>query len=134
MSTRLTSRYELIGLSPDDFRAVAAMQLPEVTTSAGQKLTFSSDDIAWAQPLNAKMNEAIALVNSGSTHSLRRALDLLLSIFPIAPEYEMIPMAIGSTYAILGDKPKAREFLEKARAINPDNPHIKSNLEALATM
>lgn len=46
----------------------------------------------------------------------------------------MISMAIGSTYAMVGDKLKAREFLEKARDINPENAHVKQNLEVLDRM
>jgi tetratricopeptide (TPR) repeat protein len=74
------------------------------------------------------------LANNGSQELLLKALELLFSILPVAPRYEMISMAIGSTYAMVGDKLKAREFLEKARDINPENAHVKQNLEVLDRM
>jgi hypothetical protein len=55
---RLNARHELIGLSPSDFCAVTAMQQPQITMPSGQRINLTTDDIAWAKPLNAKMKRS----------------------------------------------------------------------------
>lgn len=71
------------------------------------------------------------LCDKADNSSGQAAIGFYQEVFQMAPWDEISQMSIGVEYAQMGNLPEAVKWLEKAARLNPGNPRVKSNLQAV---
>jgi tetratricopeptide (TPR) repeat protein len=86
---------------------------------------ISQDDFNWAKTIEQVVDKAYSAGQRGnyieSIQQYKKALEL-------APGCDLFLMSIGASYAKLGQKGKAVQYLERAVQISPGKSRIRENL------
>jgi tetratricopeptide (TPR) repeat protein len=86
---------------------------------------ITNDDLEWAKQIEKIVDKAFAAGQRGnyqeSIQYYKKALDL-------APGCDLFLMSVGASYAHLGQKAKAVQYLDRAAHISPGNARIRDNL------
>jgi Flp pilus assembly protein TadD len=133
-STRVNSPKQGISGEFQDALWLPAIALQGITGGAavvgsqGEDLNVEAAAAQWALPLVQLLREGDALARSDQFENAIVAYKRVLERCPTAA---IAMMSIGNCYAMLGSRAQARDWLERALAVDPGRQRIITNLNNL---
>ena len=125
-------RMDLLWLDPPRLAQLQQpiVQTKVITVTMGDSSNLrdheiTQEDFDWAKQVEKIVNKAFALGQCGNH---RESIEQYKKALVIAPGCDLFLMSIGVSYAQLGQKRKAIQYLERAAQISPGNSRIRDNL------
>lgn len=131
-------RMDLLWLDPPRLAQLETplIQYKVITVTMGDSSNlrdheFTMEDFQWAKQVEQIVNKAFT---AGQRGKYREAIQHYQNALKLAPGCDLFLMSIGVSYAQLGQKERAVQYLQRANQISPTNMRIVDNLKKAQTM
>lgn len=93
--------------------------------SGMEEVDVTAEDYQWAKQIEKIVDLADA---AAKRKDYAKSIQYYKEALRLAPGCDLYLMSIGTSYAYLGEKDRAIQYLERAAKISPNNSRIRENL------